>query len=67
VAGYLKKRAPEIEAPETAASYFLDMMRGRRQYRALADDTYRLSDAEITEHVRAGVRFWLNGAQPRGA
>jgi AcrR family transcriptional regulator len=67
VASYLKSRAPEIEEPEAAASYFLDVMRGRRQYRALADDTYKLSDAEITEHVRAGVRFWLNGALPRQA
>lgn len=67
VAGYLKSHAPQIEAREAAAAYFLDLMRGRRQYRALADDQYRLSDAEIIEQVRTGVRFFLNGALPRSS
>lgn len=65
VVDYLKSHAAQIAAPETVAPYFLELMRGRHQYRALADEDYVLSDRDLTQHVRAGVRFFLNGALPR--
>lgn len=64
---FLKSHAAQIENPEVVAPYFLELMRGRHQYRALADETYALSDKDLTEHVRNGVRFFLNGALPRKA
>ncbi|MBS0385316.1 MAG: TetR/AcrR family transcriptional regulator [Proteobacteria bacterium] len=65
VADYLKSHPAQIENPEAVAPYFLELMRGRHQYRALADETYALSDKELSEHVRTGVRFFLNGALRR--
>ena len=65
VIDFLKSHAAQIEDPEIVAPYFLELMRGRHQYRALADETYSLSDKDLTQHVRNGVRFFLNGALPR--
>ena len=65
VVDFLKSHASQIENPEMVASYFLELMRSRHQYRALADETYALSNADLTQHVRTGVRFFLNGALPR--
>ncbi len=65
VVDFLKSRAEQIENPEMVASYFLEVMRSRHQYRALADENYVLSEKDLTQHVRAGVRFFLNGALPR--
>ena len=64
VANFLKASAPGIDA-EASAPYFLDVLRSRHHYRALADESYGLSQAEIETHVRAGVGFFLNGALPR--
>lgn len=65
ITNYMKSCGAPIEAPDTAAAYFLDIMRGRHQYRALSEAGYALSDADISAHVRAGVTFFLNGALPR--
>lgn len=62
---YLRTHATQIGEPEMVAPYFLEIMRGRHQYRALADESYGLSDKDLTQHVRNGVRFFLNGALPR--
>jgi len=62
---YLRTHAIQIGEPEIVAPYFLEIMRGRHQYRALADESYGLSDKDLTQHVRNGVRFFLNGALPR--
>lgn len=67
VVDFLKSHATQIEDPERLAPYFLEIMRGRHQYRALADETYGLSDKDLTDHVRACVQFFLNGALPRKA
>ena len=65
VVDFLKSHARQIENPEMVASYFLDLMRSRHQYRALADETYGLSDKDLTQHARTAVWFFLNGALPR--
>jgi AcrR family transcriptional regulator len=64
VANYLRARAPDIDA-QASAPYFLDVLRSRHHYRALADESYGLSQSEIETHVKAGVRFFLDGALPR--
>ncbi len=46
------------------ASYFLEMLRSRHHYRALADDSYTATDEEVRAHVAAAVRF-LSGAIAR--
>jgi AcrR family transcriptional regulator len=63
VADFLRARAAEVEDADLAASYFLELVRSRHHYRALADDAYVLSEAEVAGHVEAAVRFFLNGAQ----
>ena len=63
VVEYLRTHATQISEPEILAPFFLEIMRGRHQYRALADESYHLSDKDLTLHVRNAVRFFLNGAQ----
>jgi AcrR family transcriptional regulator len=65
VADYLKRAGGEIRAPETVAPYFLEVIRSKHHYRAMSDESYRLSDAEIEQNVAQAVRFFLNGAMPR--
>jgi AcrR family transcriptional regulator len=69
VADYLLARAgPDgcvFGNPERAANYFCEMVRGRHQYRALADGDYCLSDARIVEEVSEAVRFFLRAARTR--
>lgn len=61
IADYLRKADPAIDEPDIAAGYFLELIRGRHHYRALADARYALSDAAIVEHVERAVRFLLRG------
>ncbi|HYD86490.1 MAG TPA: TetR/AcrR family transcriptional regulator [Vitreimonas sp.] len=62
VVKYLRHAAPEFKGDyDSVASYFLEVLRSRHQYRALADDAYALSDAEFAAHVGHAVRFIVNG------
>lgn len=61
VSSYFKAAAPAANDPERYASYFMELLRSRHHYRALADDNYRISDAELTAHVREAVSFLING------
>jgi len=65
VADYLAARCPEIADPEAAAPCFLELIRSKHHYRAMSDESYLLSDAELAAHVRHAVGFFLNGALPR--
>lgn len=65
VADFLKKTAAPLEDREMAGSYFLEIVRSRHHYRALSDENYRLTDAEITAHVSAAVRFFMRAAPPK--
>jgi AcrR family transcriptional regulator len=59
VARYLRASAAEVDEPEVAASYLLELWRSRHHYRALAVEDYQLSDADLAAHVGASVRFFL--------
>lgn len=62
VANYLEVAAPGFAGDrEVTASYFLELLRARHHYLALADDSYALSEAELVEHVRQVVSFLING------
>jgi AcrR family transcriptional regulator len=50
------------EDAETLASYFLEMLRSRHHFRAMIDDNYQLTDAEIRAHVARAVVFILKQA-----
>jgi len=67
VAGYLIARAAEdgcvFEEPDRAATYFCELVRGRHQYRSLANAGYCLTDAQIVTEVAAAVRFFLRAAR----
>ena len=68
VASYLKVAAHEYAGDvDMTASYFIELVRSRHQYRALADDAYVLSDAQIAEHVRHAVDFFVDGVKARCA
>lgn len=61
VAAYIRHAAPKVADPDTVASYFFELLRSRHHYRALADESYRISDAELTAHVRSAVAFLIRG------
>jgi AcrR family transcriptional regulator len=61
VADFLRARAPAIADPDGAGSQFLELMRSRHHYRALADDTYVVTDEELKAFVKAGVQTFLYG------
>ncbi|HEX8901349.1 TetR/AcrR family transcriptional regulator [Vitreimonas sp.] len=66
VADYTRERAPlervVFADHDEAALAFFALVRGQHQYRAILEDDYRLSDEEISQHVRAAVRIILQGA-----
>jgi len=57
VSAHLARTAPACADASIVASYFLELLRSRHHYRALADDTYVLSDVEVQEHVANAVHF----------
>ncbi|MEQ1618647.1 MAG: TetR/AcrR family transcriptional regulator, partial [Terricaulis sp.] len=63
VAAHLERTARDIEDADMVASYFLEAVRSRHHYRALADDGYTLREEELSEHVSRSVRFFLAGAR----
>jgi AcrR family transcriptional regulator len=45
--------------------YFVELLRARLHFQALADDTFTVSDAELSAHVARAIRFLLNGLELR--
>ena len=64
LARYLETRGAQVDDTEMAASYLLELWRSRHHYRALADDAYRITDTQLSEHVRAVVAFFMCAARP---
>lgn len=64
IASFLERHSANVEDPEMAASYLIELWRSRHHYRALADDAYSISDSELRAHVAAAVRFFLRAARP---
>lgn len=62
IARYLEASGADVDDPEIAASYLLELWRSRHHYRALADDSYVLSESDLRAHVSAAVRFFLRAA-----
>lgn len=63
LAGHLERAG--VSDAEVCASFFMELLRSRHHYRALADDTYELSDAETNEHVNRAVTFLMRGMELR--
>lgn len=63
VAQYIRDAAPKLEDPDHLAGYLVDLLRSRHLYRALADEHYALTDAQLSQHVAAAVNFLVRGAQ----
>jgi AcrR family transcriptional regulator len=61
ISNYIKVAAPECRHPERVGGYFFEMVRSRHHYLALSDDSYTMSNAEVSEHVRNVVRFLVGG------
>ena len=51
----------KVADPDGSASFFLELMRARHHYRALADATYAPTEDELRAHVKAGVQVLLHG------
>jgi AcrR family transcriptional regulator len=60
-AAFMRSHGVASSDPDAVAAFFLDMLRSRHHFRALADLGYRLSNAEIAAHVRSAVRFFIAG------
>ncbi len=65
LANFLRARSVMTDDADTAASYLIELWRSRHHYRALADEAYTVSDAEIADHVRGAIAVFLNGTLPR--
>lgn len=65
IATFLQARDVPVDDAEMAASYLLELWRAKHHYRALSDSAYEVSDTQITAHVRAAIKFFLEGALPR--
>ncbi|MBI1252482.1 MAG: TetR family transcriptional regulator [Alphaproteobacteria bacterium] len=71
VAAFLIERAPREGVAVAAAdsdalaSMFCELVRGRHQYRGLANPDYQLSEDDIAAHVRLATHVFLNGVRPR--
>ncbi|GAM98500.1 transcriptional regulator of TetR family [alpha proteobacterium U9-1i] len=65
ISSYLTNRPAKdgrlVSAPEVSASFFLELIRSRHHYRALADPEYAPTDDELRAHVKATARVLLNG------
>lgn len=44
-----------------SVDYFIELLRSRHHFQAIADESYTVSDAELKAHVARAVRFLLNG------
>jgi AcrR family transcriptional regulator len=65
LANYLRARGIMANDAEAGASYLLEVWRSRHHYRALADETYVVSESEISGHVARAIRLFLHGVLPR--
>lgn len=65
VASYLRQACSQCKDPDVVAAYFLDLLRSRHHYRALADDAYAVSDAELVAHVGSVVKFLMKAVGAR--
>ncbi|MGE0741281.1 MAG: TetR/AcrR family transcriptional regulator [Hyphomonadaceae bacterium] len=59
VASYIRIAAPDAQEPSAMAGYFLELLRSRHHYHALADDSYALTSDEISAHVAQATKFFL--------
>lgn len=64
IAAFAKSKGLDLGDDELAASYLLEIWRARHHYRALADDAYQLSEADLSAHIADGVRFFLRAVRP---
>lgn len=65
VVTHLRATAPECEDANTYASHFLSLLLSRHHYRALADDSYVVSDEERRTHVASAVRFLVRAIRAK--
>jgi AcrR family transcriptional regulator len=62
VAAYLVAHGVRGDDAEAHAAYFIDLVRTRHHFRALAEPDFALSDREIKAHVASAVRFFMRAA-----
>ncbi len=55
------RRHQAVPDPQAAASYLLDLWRGRHHFRAMTNEAYAVSDEEISQHVAKVIRVVLYG------
>jgi AcrR family transcriptional regulator len=65
ISEYVKAQGVTMDDVDNAGGYFLEMVRGKHHYRALSIEGFQLTDAEITAHVAAVVKFFLRASAKR--
>lgn len=60
VAEFLRTHS-NVSDPPLAATYLLELWRGRHHYRALTNENYVVSEAEIKQHVANVIKVLLRG------
>lgn len=65
IARLIKSAKEQINDPEMVAGFLVDAWRSRHHFKALADESYAITDTELSAHIRAVNDLVLNGARPR--
>jgi AcrR family transcriptional regulator len=65
VAAFLRKHGIPASDEDSHPSILLDIWRSRYHYRAVADDSFTLSQADLKKHIAQCVDVFLHGALPR--
>ena len=64
VATHLRPATQSLDDANAYASHFLSLLLSRHHYRALADNSYVVSEDERRSHVAVTVRFLLRALRP---
>lgn len=60
IGAHIRRAAPNFVGDRIEASaFFLELVRSRHHYHAVADDAYVLDEQELSDHVASCVRFFV--------
>lgn len=65
VAAFLIKRGVAVSETDSHPSMLLDLWRSRYHYRALVDDNFQFTEADLKRHIAQCVDVFLNGIAAR--
>lgn len=65
IAALIRTHDHAIRDPDLVASLLIDVWRSKHHFKALADQTYTLTEEQLRDHIASATDMVLNGARPR--